>query len=98
MGDFDFSFTYNFDALDSVKLRQKEGITQQEMIQVIEKDSFRLRTEESPVPGDAVWIKTEYSINRRIILVAFICDGDTIFFIGAKVADQIEVDLYYCGQ
>ena len=94
----EINFTYNFDALDLPKLHKEEGITQQEMIQIVEKDSFRLRTEGGPKPEDTIWIKIEYSSSRKIILVAFICDGDIVFFIGAKVADQDEIDMYYCGQ
>ena len=92
------SFNYNLDALDLVELRRVDRITREEIIYVFEKESFRLRTESGPKLGDTIWIKTEYSIKRRIILVAFIFDGDTIFFIGAKVADQDEIDKYYCGQ
>jgi|GEM_PF-1739289 len=92
------SFNYNSDALDLVELHRADSITMKELIQVVEKDSFRLRTEGGPKLVDTIWIKTEYSIKRRIILVAFIFDGDTIFFIDAKVADQDEIDKYYCGQ
>jgi hypothetical protein len=98
MENFNFRFSYNFDSLDMVKLHTQDGITPNEIIQVFERNTFRLRQEGGPALEETVFIKTDYSKERRIILIAFVCDGETVYFIGAKIADEEEIDLYYCGQ
>ncbi len=91
------SFSYNFDALDLVKIYKEDGITRDEMIYVFEKPSHRVVQEGGPTLTDIVHIQTEYTPKRRIIRVAYASDGETVFFLGAKIADEDEVDKYYCG-
>ena len=94
----DISFNYNFDALDLVKLHREDGITREEMIYVFEKPSHRITQEGGPSLEDIVFLQTEYTSKRRIIRVAYVCDGETVFFLGAKIADEDEVVTFYCGQ
>lgn len=92
------SFNYNFDQLDLVKLHRGDGITREEMIYVFEKPSHRITQEGGPALEETVLIQTEYTPKRRIIRVAFVCDGETVFFLGAKIADESEVEVFYCGK
>jgi len=92
------SFNYNFDNLNLVQLHKEDGITRDEMIYAFEKPSRRITQEGGPALEDTIMLQTEYTPKRRIIRVAYICDGETVFFLGAKIADEIEVDAFYCGQ
>ncbi|OIN58186.1 hypothetical protein [Arsenicibacter rosenii] len=93
----EFHFNYNFDNLDLVLLHKEDGITREEMIYVFEKPSHRVIQEGGPELTDIVHIQTEYTPKRRIIRVAYVSDGETVFFLGAKIADEEEVNKYYCG-
>lgn len=92
----EINFIYNFDALDLVKLHKEDGITREEMVYVFEKPSHRAIQEGGPKLIDIVHIQTEYTSKRRIIRVAYVSDGETVFFLGAKIADEDEVSKYYC--
>jgi uncharacterized DUF497 family protein len=91
----DLNFEYNFDALDMVKLHREDKITREEIIYVF-KNSSRFREEGDQELSSTIFIQIGYTPQKRIILIAYTFPNETIDFIGAKVADEDEIDNFYC--
>ena len=92
----DFNFHYNFQALDLVQLFRDDKITQDELIYVFENPK-RIFEEGGPALTDTVFIQSGYTPKKRIVLIAYTFASDSIDFIGAKVADEGDIDKFYCG-
>ncbi|MBA4850455.1 hypothetical protein [Emticicia sp. BO119] len=88
-------FEYNFAALDLVRLFHEDKITKEEIIYVFENPK-RHREEGGPNLENSVFIDIEYTFKKRILLVAYTFISTTIDFIGAKVADEEDIDNFYC--
>ncbi|MEY4539836.1 MAG: hypothetical protein RLZZ306_1593 [Bacteroidota bacterium] len=93
----ELNFNYNFQALDLVNLFREDKITQDEIIYVFEKSS-RFSQEGGPELSTTVFIQIGYTLKKRIILIAYTFVFETIDFVGAKVADEDEIDNFYCGK
>lgn len=91
-----FDFNYNFQALDLVRLFKDEKITQDELIYVFE-NAKRAFEEGGPALSDTVFVQIGYTPKKRIVLIAHTFATDSIDFIGAKVADEDDINKYYCG-
>ena len=91
-----FNFHYNFQALDLVRLFKEDKITQNELIYVFE-NAKRAFEEGGPALSDTVFVQIGYTPKKRIVLIAHTFATDSIDFIGAKVADEAEIDKLFCG-
>ena len=93
----ELNFNYNFQALDLLYLFREDKITQDEIIYVFEKSS-RFSQEGGPELSTTVFIQIGYTLKKRIILIAYTFVFETIDFVGVKVADEDEIDNFYCGK
>lgn len=90
-------FHYNFDALDLVKLFQEDKITKDEITHVFN-NSNRIFEEGGTELSNTIFLQIGYTLKKRILFIAYTFVSDSIDFIGAKVADESEIDKLYCGK
>jgi uncharacterized DUF497 family protein len=91
------NFTFNFNSIDLLRLFNEDKITREEIIYVFN-NSTRLFEEGGRNISEAIFIQIGYTLKKRILLIAFTFLADNIDFIGAKVADENEIDSFYCGK
>lgn len=97
MENFNFDFKFNFKKLDLEKLFREDRITQDEIIHVFE-NSNRILEEGDPSIENTIFIQIGYTPKKRITLIAYKFDQVIFDFIGAKVAEEFEIENYYCGK
>jgi len=92
----EFDFQYNFNEINLLEIRDKFGITMQEIISVFENQASHLREIYTEDPDFSIFILIGDSVKERIVMIAFTYPESTVNFIGASPPSQKDIDEYYC--
>ena len=90
------NFEYNFNYLDLILLHREYGIIPAEIISVIENVRTKGRNLKGFPLKEGYRILTGFSNKQRILMVAFNTVGYQINLLQVKIADEDELNTYYC--
>lgn len=87
---------FNLDISQLSLSSDPDGITLSEIISVLSNGKSRLREMEGFSKSEFYTIETGYGIKKRILRIASRITNDKRQILQVKVADEIEIENYYC--